>query len=217
MAALQDFERHVLPFVAGAPTPAVEDAVLDACIEFCKGTRLLRRIGDPLNIRAGRFEYELDAPDQDSQIVRIMTVWLQGRPLKSLTRPQVDALYPDGWVALTTGVPSRIEHFHAPAPDTFRLVPALDIDLPRGMVAEVAYAPSRSATEVPDRLLNEYAEEIASGAIARLHTHASAPYADASRAATYSTIFAGHISHVADRSTRGGAQVQLRAGRDPLL
>lgn len=213
MAALVDFERHVLPFVAGAPTPAVEDAVLDACIEFCKRTRILRRIGDPINVRAGRLEYELDAPEADTQIVRIMTVWLQGRELTGMIRPTLDAQYPNGWVALTTSVPADIKTFHAAAPNTLRLVPALSVDLPKVLMVEVAYAPTRNAAEVPDRLLNEFAEEIAAGAIARLHTHKAA-YADPSRAATYTSIFNAHIDGTADDSTRGGAHVRLRAGRD---
>lgn len=214
MASLRDFERHVAPYVASAPVPAIEDAVLDASIELCTRARVLRRIGSGISIRAGRFEYELDPPEQDTQIVRIMAVWLAGRPLHAVTRPEVDALYPRGWVSLTTGSLAGVVTAHAPTPSTLRLVPAPAVNAPGALILDLAYAPTRTATEVPDRLLDQYAEQIADGAIARLHEQPNASYADASRAGTYRARFDTWCSKLADEAVRGGAQVRMRTPRD---
>lgn len=213
MAALADFERFVLPLVEGAPAPAVEDAILDAAVEFCTRTRLLRTFLDPLTLVPGTTEYELDPPEADSQIVDVTAAWLPEGPLEPATRPELEELFPDGWAWRQVGTTAEVRRFYCRLPGFIRLVPAVAAKAPRALRLEVAYAPTRSARELADVLLNRYAEQLANGALARLHQH-KAGYADAGRASAYLTAFEQACNGLADEGARGFARRRMRTGGD---
>lgn len=215
MAALSDFHRFVLPFINGAPLPAIEDAILDAAIEYCRRTRLLRVLLDPISLVPGEAELELDPPDGDSQITDVTGAWLPGRQLDPATRPELDALFPRGWAGLTVDTVDDVARYYCRAPGTIQLVPGVSVRMQRALVLEVAYAPTRTATTVPDLLLDRYAEKLQAGALARLHQHA-APYADPSRAVTYVQLFDSYCDTHADESAHGFAHHPLRTGRDEI-
>jgi len=213
MAALADFERFVLPLVEGAPAPAIEDAILDAAVEFCTRTRLLRTFLDPLTLVPGTTEYELDPPEADTQIVDVTAAWLPEGPLNPATRPELEELFPDGWAWRQVGTTAEVRRFYCRLPGFVQLVPAVTVKAPRALRLEVAYAPTRAARELHDVLLNRYAEQLASGALARLHQH-KAGYADAGRASAYLTEFEQACNGLADEGARGFAKRRMRTGGD---
>lgn len=213
MAALSDFERFVLPFCAGVPMPAVHDAVLDASIEFCTRARVVRVFSDPITLSATTPEYEIDAPDGSTKVVEVMTAWLPEGKVDPATRPKLDEMYPDGWLDLMVGTTPEVQCFYCRAPGFIRMVPALNTTIAGALRLEVAIAPTRSATAVPDILLDRYAEEVRDGALARLHQHA-APYADPQRAVLYKQLFEAHCTRFADETQHGFAHQPLRTGRD---
>lgn len=213
MAALADFERFVAPLVEGAPAPAIEDAILDAAVEFCTRTRLLRAFLDPVTLVPGTFEYELDAPEADTQIVDVVAAWLPEGPVTSATRPELEERYPDGWAWRQVGSTAEVRHFYCRLPGFVQLVPAVTAKAPRALRLEVAYAPTRSARDLHDVLLNRYAEQLANGALARLHQH-KAGYADPGRAGTYQAAFDLACNTLADDGARGFAKRRMRTGGD---
>lgn len=213
MAGVGDFERFVLPFVEGAPTPAVEDAVVDSAIEFCTRTRVMRAMLDPVTLVPGMAEYELDPPDGASQITDVTGAWLPEGQILPLTRPRLAELFPAGWRAARAQSTRDVRGFYCRMPGLLELVPALAVQAPRALLLEVAYAPVRNATEVPDLLLNRYAEQIAQGAAARLHQH-KAGYADPSRAGPYRVAFDEACVQFADDAARGFATQMQRTGGD---
>lgn len=210
MAALGDFDRYVLPFVNGAPAPAVEDAIRDACIEFCTRAGVLRATLDPITLTPAVPEIELDAPEADTQIVEVTAAWLPEGPVDPLTRPELDALYPLGWASASVGATREVRGFYSRRPGLLSLVPALNAKAPRALRLEVTYAPTRDAQEVPDLLYQRYAETIAAGALLRLHQHPGAEYADVSRVSAYSARFNDDINRMADDAPRGFGRKQLR-------
>lgn len=213
MAALSDFERFVLPFCAGAPMPAVHDAVLDASIEFCAATRVARDVSDPMTLDPGVPEIEIDPRDGDSQVTEVLAAWLPEGQIYPITRPNLDAAHPRGWITLTTGGTAGVQHYYCRQPGLIRLVPALSVRVLGALRVEFAYAPTRTATAVPDILLAVYAEQIRDGALARLHQHA-ATYADSQRAVLYARMFENHCAVRADDTQHGFAHQPLRTGRD---
>lgn len=213
MASLADFERFVLPLVEGAPAPAVEDAILDAAVEFCTRTRLLRAFLDPLTLVPGTTEFELDPPEADTQIVDVTGAWLPEGKIDPATRPELEELFPNGWAWRQVGSTAEVRRFYCRLPGFVQLVPAVAVKAPRALRLEVAYAPTRSARELADVLLNRYAEQLASGALARLHQH-KAGYADPGRAAAYLTAFDQACSALADEGARGFAKRRMRTGGD---
>lgn len=216
MAALRDFERHILPFVDGAPLPAIEDAVRDACVEFCTRTRVLRQILTPITLIAGLAEYQLDAPDGDNKITEVTGAWLPQGKIDPFTRPVLDERYPRGWATLATSDLRDVAGYYCRAPGILRLIPMVTIKVSRALTVEVAYCPTQDAVEVEDVLLDRYAEIIAAGALGRLHQYPGAKYADPTRVATYLSTFEAGITKHADDSHHGFAHQPLRTGRDIL-
>lgn len=210
MALITDFERYVLPFVANAPAPAVEDALVDACVEFCTRTKVLRQMLDPVTLIAGMAEYALDAPDGDSVITEVLTAWLPEGKIDPYTRPDLDARYPDGWAQLTAAGTAEVTGYYCRLPGFIRLIPTLSVKMDRALTLEVACAPTRTATKVEDVLFDRYAEVIAAGALSRLHQHPSAKYADPTRVSAYTSVFENAVSTLADDANRGFAHKQLR-------
>ena len=215
MAALADFERFILPFMSNVPIPAVHDAVLDACIDYCTRTRLLRDMVEPITLVKGVDEYEIDPPDGDNQITEVIAAWLPEGQLYPATRPELDALYPKGWFDLRVGSTYEVRHFYCRQPGLIRLVPSVNNKISRALRLEVAYAPTRTAREVSDILLNRYAEKIATGALAKLHQH-NAEYADPNRAVIYMQQFESYCNELADESSHGFSHQPLRTARDDL-
>ena len=213
MAALADFERFVVPFVEGAPAPAVDDAIVDAAVEFCTRTRLLRVFLDPVTLVPGTAEYELDAPEGDTQIVDVVAAWLPEGRLTSKTRPELEEIFPDGWAWRQVGSTAEVRHFFCRLPGIIQLVPSVTVKAPRALRLEVAYAPKRNAQQLPDVLLDRYAEHLGNGALARLHQH-KAGYADAGRAGGYQMAFNQAITELADDGARGFAKRHMRTGGD---
>jgi len=209
MAALSDFERFVAPFVPDAPIPALHDAVLDASIEFCIRARPLRQVMPALTITPGTPEIEIEAEQADTQIVEVLAAWLPEGKLQAMSRADLDALYPQGWQDVSVAESAQIRGFYCRAPGLIRLVPALNQKAAKALTLDVNIAPMRTAQDVPDLLLERYAEVIASGALTRLHQHA-APYADAGRAVSYLQRFEALCAALADESTRGHQHAPLR-------
>ncbi|CUJ82126.1 Uncharacterised protein [Achromobacter sp. 2789STDY5608615] len=213
MAALADFERFVAPLIEGAPAPAIEDAIVDAAVEFCTRTRVLRAFLDPVTLVPGATEYELDPPEADTQIVDVLAAWLPEGKVDSATRAELEEMFSDGWAWRQVGTTAEVRRFYSRLPGFVQLVPAVTVKVPRALRLEVAYAPTRAVRELPDVLLNRYAEQLASGALGRLHQH-KAGYADPGRAAGYLQEFDQACTDLADDGARGFAKRRMRTGGD---
>jgi len=139
----------------------------------------------------------------------VLTAWLPQGRLQAFTRPDLDAMYSQGWQHLAVADTAQVRGFFCRVPGLIRLVPALTQKAVKALTVDVNIAPVRTAQEVPDLLLERYAEVIAAGALARLHQHA-APYADAGRAVSYLQRFDALCAALSDESTRGHQQAPLR-------
>lgn len=214
MAAFSDFHRFVRPFVA-ATVPAIDAALRDAAIEFCEKTRVVTDELDGLPIYANVPEVDLVWPDTtDLTIAQSLEVASTVRPIPPKTSVQLDALYPDGWLGLTTADVSNVVGWFAPTRATVRLVPYLSVTLSNALKVRVALKPSRTATELPAELFEHYPEAIAAGALARLH---KAPGGDPSRVGAYLAEFNSAIVGAADNYAHGFGKVILRTGRDEFV
>jgi len=216
VANVSDFERYVLPFLDGAPLPAIDDAVVDACVEFATRTSVLTSVSDPITLLANIAEYELDSPDSQTVVTGVKSVQLACGKVDPATRPELDDQYPDGWMSLAVSDLNRLRFYHSRLPGILRLVPMLSVKAANAMTVEVVYAPMRTATQVDDLLFDRYAEMIAQGALARLHQH-RASYADPTRVATYLQAFEAAITESADDSPHGFEHHVLRtAAQEPI-
>lgn len=155
---------YVLPDVPGAPDVTVKQALLLSTIEFCVQTHAWDEIQDPIALEDGVNEYDIDVL-QGSRVVAIKNIWAANRELRPVTMTELQQLVPN-WQTATGSFPS---YYNAPDDlGSFRVYP-IPVDANGAEITlRATYAPTLTATSVPDAVLNRYLEPIISGAKHRL-------------------------------------------------
>jgi hypothetical protein len=193
--ALSAFTPYVAPDVPGCPEPMIDDAVRTAAIEFCEKTRALReRVA--FNTVADQ-DYVVLAPT-GGDVARLYKLMYGDRKLDPTTRADFDE---DG----DTGEPRE---YYIEPPNTLRLYPVPDAIY--AMVAHVAVTPDRDATTLDDTLYNNWRDEIAAGAKARLMLMKNQPWYDPDGAAIAQNAFQAAIDRAAHKRATGNVGTPLR-------
>lgn len=205
MATLTSFLPYVLPHVTGCPDPLAEQAVRSACIEFCEETLLVQEVSTQSSI-ASQQDYDIDVPT-DMILVRVTGVfygdtWLDPSSIENI-RSGVALRGAVGTATQTLATPT-VYFQKTPNATTISLYPVPDTALANGLAIRAAFAPSRSATTVPDLLYDFWVEEIAAGAIARLKAIPGQPFSDPATVANYLLQF--------NEANRAGS-IEARVGR----
>lgn len=213
---LDEWESLIATEVNGAPVPTMLDAVRDAAIEFCQKTLIDTRLLESIDYDPDTPELCVTADENAVVPVRVITVWSTQARLEPRTKRELELLYPAGWPRQTVGSVRDLRYWTSPRPDVVRLVPRLTIEAPDEFTFDVAFAPRRDAREVADFLFHSFAEDIAAGAVARLHAHSDAPYAQPERAAAYRQAFVERMARVADRGIAGHQKPRHRTGNDEI-
>lgn len=156
MATLDSFHSLVLPTVIGCPTVTANQAIVNACIEFCEKTLIVREVVDRFNTVAGTQDYDIDVSSM-SKLVLIMQASVDGIELAPVGS--------DDFSSLGTAV-SKPQTYRYREDGSLSLYPIPDAVYSIGMV--IATKPSRAATAVNDKLFEDWGEHIASGALQRL-------------------------------------------------
>lgn len=209
MAAYEDFFPNILPEVPGCAEVLAENAVRNAVIEFCEKSLILTRDHDPVSLKAGIVDYDLEPPT-GYIVVKVMKAWLENNELTPLA--------PD--FVREAAVYNRLFSSYQSNSDTPRAflqkdertvsvwgVP--DKDYKNGLTMRVALKPTRAATSVEDVLLEDYAETIASGALYRLMMSAGKPYTNNEMAAVHKGLFQQGINMARQRATHGQVRSTL--------
>lgn len=182
--ALSTFYPHVLPYAPNAPTPLVRRALLDACIEFCRGSHAVQLI-DQQSLRADTQDYDMSLPS-GTRLTKVLAVSANDVPLTRTSLEVVNVGTALTGVAVGTAIPAestlpRAFFQKALNTPTISLWPIPSADLVDGLVSKVAYEPDtvlRSNTTVPDVLYSMFAEDIAHGALYRILRVKGQPYTD---------------------------------------
>ena len=74
------FFPYLIPLIPHVPDPVAEQAVRDACIEFCKESLIWREQMDPLSSIKGEPVYELDVPTE-ANLAHVIDLYYAGRRL----------------------------------------------------------------------------------------------------------------------------------------
>lgn len=215
-AALGDWENIISAHINGAPLPVMMDAVRDAAIQFCRDTRIDRRLVTLLDYEAARPDTEIPDGEDGEFPGSVVSLWTSEGKLDNLSRQQIEGLYPDGWARLTVPSIKQVKGWISLRPGSVRLVPALSIDLPEEIDVEVAYQPKRNATHLPQFLYELYAYEIGWGALAILHAHNQAAYADPAQIVINETRFLQEINALAEKGDAGFGRRRRRVSTEPL-
>lgn len=166
------FFSLILPEVPGCPDPMLQQQIIMVASHFCTETGVWDEIQDPIRLRAGVVECEIDAPSNESYVARVADVWLNNRALKpeQIKVPVIDGMVPTGYHAARE-----------------RGVITLNGKPEQGdvLVVRAVYAPTPSSKTLPDFLMERYAYAIASGTKARLMAVPGQPWSNPSISAFY--------------------------------
>jgi hypothetical protein len=154
---------------------------------------------------AGVQDYDVDVPS-GMTLVGLLGVmardrWMDGASLESV-RSAVALRGNVGGATVVKGEPTTVFQ-KTPSEASFSVYPIPASTVADGFTVRAAYAPSRTAMTVPDVLFEDWVEEIAAGAVARLLAMASQPFYSAGTAG----VFRGQF----DVSLRK-ASIQSRTG-----
>ena len=175
MKALSAFFPRILPYLPGGPEPLVAQVLIDAAIEFCDSSLVLRQNLDTFNTVVGRVQYDLDAPSAQHDINRVMGVTLDG---KELVAGMSEALRGDMPTA-----PAKPRGFYTDRTDSvFTLMLSPPPDKVYSVLVNVALSPARTATQLDDDLYNTWINPIVSSAIARAMQIPGQPFSNPAQA-----------------------------------
>ena len=195
MKALSSFFPFVIPFVDTCTSSMAEQAVLSACIEFCEKTLVVQRTYVD-NVVVGFQDYDISVPGQMSmtRVIRVNYAdkLLTPAPLQSVNSGLAMQGEDIGEYEVERGEPTT-SFTQDPLAPSISLYPVPETALLNGLTIRAAFAPSRSATQVDDVLFDDYAEDIASGALSRLFAMPGQPFHNPSYAEAHTKTFSGAI------------------------
>jgi hypothetical protein len=175
MKALSAFFPRILPYLPGCPEPLAAQVLIDAAIEFCDSSLVLRQNLDTFNTVVGRVQYDLDPPSAQHDINRVMGVTLDG---KELVAGMAEAIRGDMPTA-----PAKPRGFYTDRTDSvFTLMLSPPPDEVYSVLVNVALSPARTATQLDDDLYNTWINPIVSSAIAQAMQIPGQPFSNPAQA-----------------------------------
>jgi hypothetical protein len=193
----------------GCPEPLAQQALVDAAINFCEVTQTVVTDLDPVNVRAGVRNYELDLPSQ-SQLSQISRVWYKGRRLGAV--PAIDA----NDVEALSGEPV---YYYSTSVDellVLTLYPMPAEDAAGELQVRATTKPTRSATSLPNVLYNRWAETIVNAALERLHSMPGMAFTDPAKAAVLQARLRHEMYVARVDAMRGGIVSSLTVTKRPF-
>lgn len=168
---LSEFLPYVLPSVPACPDTLAEQAVLSACIEFCRTTMLVQELTTDTLVK-DTADYTVEVPVGQT-LIKVLGVWVGDKRLSPTTIETVrSGLALRGSTAkeqVSNNAP-QVYFQKTPTSQEISVYPVPAEPYSDGLAIRAAFAPSRTATAVADVLFDSWTEEIAWGALARLHS-----------------------------------------------
>lgn len=178
----------------------VDDAILDAVVDFCNRSRAYRFSPDEIDVVASTATYAVsDLPD-DTEIAWLLAAELDDIPIDTPDPGSVPQSY-----ATEEGTPSMAV-----------VVSATEIGLRKvpsesgGLRVRLALRPTLSATTFLDEFNVLYREQIAAGALARLYAMPKKPWTAAELVDDCRDQFDRAILDASSRADRGSAAAPAR-------
>lgn len=204
------FLPEVLPECPGVPEPVAINAIRNASFDFCRRSLVWSEFQDAEPYQADIAEYQVSAPT-NAVVALVMGITLdEKRTIYPASVDEISAGRP-AWRTAT----GAIEWFVTSDPDMFRFVAVPDVD--GTYVAQVAYAPKRTATTTDASLYNLYLETIKYGALWKLKSMQGQPWSDPAGAAAHYQMFQQGIGKAITERSRSNSRAALRVASVPFV
>jgi hypothetical protein len=214
---LTEWWAEVAPDIAGVPMPAVQNAVRNATIEFCKVTLLWTYTLTRITVAANTQSYTLTIPEaQYGEIISTDDVKYkqdgldddQFVTLDPISENQEDLHSSGSWKFTTSTTPSG---YWLDKDKTLYLYRTPTVASTSGLLVTVNLRPTRSTTVVQAFIYNDHYETIGNGAKADLFARKAMPWYDPNLAMAHRTLFQNAINDAKFTKVTGYTKRQSRA------
>lgn len=174
--ALEEFRRYVQPYASGVTPFEVAHHIREALRDFCARTKCWQVLLDPFVTAAGSAEYTL-TPPAGAAISQVEEVFVSEARLDFAGLDDLYTLTAGNWRTAAAGTPLQAT-FLEPGRLRLHTTP----DAVATVYVRAALKPSASATlataTLPDFLFEQWAQDIANGALTRLYATPDKPYSN---------------------------------------
>lgn len=153
--------NDLMPSLPGAETALVIHKIRRVSQDFFTRTRAWQETLDPISVDAGEATVPMIADSSGAEVVRIESVWINGKMISPESVTELDAMQPN-WPQVT-GAPSAVTQL---SPTTALLFPIPDAAT--NIQFRVSLRPNDAATVLPDDLAAEYRSAIIDGVKAKM-------------------------------------------------
>lgn len=188
---------EVMPHANGCTPQMALDVLRKAAIEFCDQSWIHHHNHTDISVVANTHTYSL-SPPTDTVVVTVLDAWLDNLQLQwkgSDDLRQVNTR----WQAWTGPRPIYLT---SETPRSVRLVPSPTVASTNGLRMIVALKPTIAAAGLETFIWEEYREQIADGALARLYLSPGKPYTNLELGAAKRAMFRSHCNAAYNRSMR---------------
>jgi len=200
MAALTALRSKVQPHVGGCPLPMIDDAILQAVVEFCNRSRAYRFTPAQITVVASTGDYTVSDLPANTAIAWLLSAELDEVPIATPDAGSIPVLW-----ETEEGSPTAVVVVSETAVG-LRMVP----DEAGTLDMRLALRPSQSATTYPDEFHNLYQDQIAAGALAKLYAQPRKEWSTPDLVKDCRNQFEAAIYTAEYRADRGSAAAPAR-------
>lgn len=199
MKDIDELLHLVMPYAPECPEPLAIQALRDKATELCRRTRIWKQT---ISVAITSIDGTNLEPPEGARIFEVKAPTYDGLPLTPVAPSWLDERNP-GWQA-EEAAPARF--MTQETPNTVRVVPFVAGVL----TVRLTLLPTKNASELPDFLVDEYASEIAYGAISEVLLTPAADFANPKLAAVFAQRFQSEMDRLSVAVAKGQQGARLR-------
>lgn len=204
MANFKDFYDFIMPVLRGVDPPMVDFELRKAIRDWQRSTTMWRE-SVPLTFQPGVTDYRIEARD-GGLIAGILSMPRPNDPSKDMPSVTESHRWPEGYLP-EPGTPDGWWQLY---PGVIRINRPPDVAYPVTVLIYKQLTQDPSDDYVPDDLYEDYAEKVASGALAQFFAMPAKPWRDTSMASYHMMNFTKAKQALRAKVRRGGATAQPR-------
>jgi len=193
-----DWAPEILPWITGVPMPAIELAVRNAAIDFCKNTLLWTTTLDRITVEEDTADYTLELDtDLYAEIIGTDNVkykqdgqdddqFINLFPMSEV-QMDMDTYVSGSWKFWTSPTPTH--HWMDITTKTLHLYRIPEDESTEGLLVMLNIKPNDTTTTLPDFLMRDWRQVIGFGALGDLFQRKATPWYDKSAGVDYETKF----------------------------
>ena len=189
----------VLQYIPDASDMIAENAIKQACIEFCEKTLVWQINIPPMDVVDGQNSYPIQTPG-DTKFVAPVQTYFNTNLLIPKGPDELAEIYRMGDYQQISGAPQYVTRMIKPE---LMVVPTPYVTQPATLYVKAAIAPTRDSTEIDSEIYEQYGEAIAWGARARLLAQPRQDYSDKPGSIEALKMFRYEINRVRMQVTKG--------------